>query len=173
MKAGSGPEPGARGHQWRGGHPAGVTDQALSGQAMTAILRRGARGRQGGRGADEGLATPPGDGKDLTLGARATAANPIRYAYGKAVSQAALTLVKPRAVTVPSLCAECHASAPQPLRARAAARISSSPGNFPMSAMRAAASTCAQRTTPCRSMRKWPASCVPCAAAICSSTSVS
>ena len=32
----------------------------------------------------------------LTLGALATAANPIRYAYGKETSQAALRLVKPR-----------------------------------------------------------------------------
>jgi carbon-monoxide dehydrogenase large subunit len=36
----------------------------------------------------------PGHG--LTLGALATAANPIRYAYGQAANQAALRLVKPR-----------------------------------------------------------------------------
>jgi carbon-monoxide dehydrogenase large subunit len=35
-------------------------------------------------------------GQALTLGALATAANPIRYAYGKAANQAALRLVKPR-----------------------------------------------------------------------------
>ncbi len=35
-------------------------------------------------------------GRELTLGALATAANPIRYAYGRAASQAALQLVKPR-----------------------------------------------------------------------------
>jgi CO/xanthine dehydrogenase Mo-binding subunit len=35
-------------------------------------------------------------GRELTLGALATAANPIRYAYGNAASQAALRLVKPR-----------------------------------------------------------------------------
>jgi carbon-monoxide dehydrogenase large subunit len=35
-------------------------------------------------------------GKELTLGALATAANPIRYAYGKEANQAALRLVKPR-----------------------------------------------------------------------------
>ena len=35
-------------------------------------------------------------GKELTLGALATAANPIRYAYGKESSQAALRLVKAR-----------------------------------------------------------------------------
>ena len=35
-------------------------------------------------------------GRELTLGALATAANPIRYAYGKLASQAALQLVKPR-----------------------------------------------------------------------------
>jgi aerobic carbon-monoxide dehydrogenase large subunit len=35
-------------------------------------------------------------GRELTLGALATAANPIRYAYGQAASQAALRLVKPR-----------------------------------------------------------------------------
>lgn len=35
-------------------------------------------------------------GRELTLGALATAANPIRYAYGKEASQAALQLVKPR-----------------------------------------------------------------------------
>jgi aerobic carbon-monoxide dehydrogenase large subunit len=35
-------------------------------------------------------------GKELTLGALATAANPIRYAYGKQANQAALQLVKPR-----------------------------------------------------------------------------
>ena len=35
-------------------------------------------------------------GQELTLGALATAANPIRYAYGKEASQAALRLVKPR-----------------------------------------------------------------------------
>ena len=35
-------------------------------------------------------------GKELTLGALATAANPIRYAYGKESSDAALRLVKPR-----------------------------------------------------------------------------
>jgi carbon-monoxide dehydrogenase large subunit len=35
-------------------------------------------------------------GQELTLGALATAANPIRYAYGKAANQAALQLVKPR-----------------------------------------------------------------------------
>jgi carbon-monoxide dehydrogenase large subunit len=34
--------------------------------------------------------------RSLTLGALATAANPIRYAYGKEVNQAALRLVKPR-----------------------------------------------------------------------------
>ena len=34
-------------------------------------------------------------GKELTLGALATAANPIRYAYGKQANQAALQLVKP------------------------------------------------------------------------------
>jgi carbon-monoxide dehydrogenase large subunit len=34
--------------------------------------------------------------RQLTLGALATAANPIRYAYGKEASQAALRLVKPR-----------------------------------------------------------------------------
>jgi CO/xanthine dehydrogenase Mo-binding subunit len=36
----------------------------------------------------------------LTLGALATAANPIRYAYGPDASQAALRLVKPRAGAV-------------------------------------------------------------------------
>jgi CO/xanthine dehydrogenase Mo-binding subunit len=35
-------------------------------------------------------------GKDLTLGALATVANPIRYAYGKGAAEAALRLVKPR-----------------------------------------------------------------------------
>jgi carbon-monoxide dehydrogenase large subunit len=35
-------------------------------------------------------------GQALTLGALATAANPIRYAYGKEANQAALRLVKPR-----------------------------------------------------------------------------
>jgi carbon-monoxide dehydrogenase large subunit len=35
-------------------------------------------------------------GRELTLGALATAANPIRYAYGKEANQAALRLVKPR-----------------------------------------------------------------------------
>ncbi len=35
-------------------------------------------------------------GRELTLGALATAANPIRYAYAKEASQAALRLVKPR-----------------------------------------------------------------------------
>jgi CO/xanthine dehydrogenase Mo-binding subunit len=35
-------------------------------------------------------------GKELTLGALATVANPIRYAYGKESSDAALRLVKPR-----------------------------------------------------------------------------
>jgi carbon-monoxide dehydrogenase large subunit len=35
-------------------------------------------------------------GRELSLGALATAANPIRYAYGKAANQAALRLVKPR-----------------------------------------------------------------------------
>lgn len=35
-------------------------------------------------------------GRALSLGALATAANPIRYAYGKEASQAALKLVKPR-----------------------------------------------------------------------------
>src|SRR5712691_9928936 len=35
-------------------------------------------------------------GQELTLGALATAANPIRYAYGKEANQAALQLVKPR-----------------------------------------------------------------------------
>src|SRR6202165_5289098 len=35
-------------------------------------------------------------GQELTLGARATAANPIRYAYGQEMNQAALRLVKPR-----------------------------------------------------------------------------
>jgi carbon-monoxide dehydrogenase large subunit len=35
-------------------------------------------------------------GKELTLGALATVANPIRYAYGKEASDAALKLVKPR-----------------------------------------------------------------------------
>jgi carbon-monoxide dehydrogenase large subunit len=39
-------------------------------------------------------------GRALTLGALATAANPIRYAYGKAANQAALQLVKPRAGAV-------------------------------------------------------------------------
>jgi carbon-monoxide dehydrogenase large subunit len=34
--------------------------------------------------------------RELSLGALATAANPIRYAYGKEASQAALLLVKPR-----------------------------------------------------------------------------
>jgi aerobic carbon-monoxide dehydrogenase large subunit len=35
-------------------------------------------------------------GRELALGALATAANPIRYAYGKDANQAALRLVKPR-----------------------------------------------------------------------------
>src|SRR5881409_1829861 len=35
-------------------------------------------------------------GKELTLGALATVANPIRYAYGKGAAEAALRLVKPR-----------------------------------------------------------------------------
>ena len=39
-------------------------------------------------------------GKELTLGALATVANPIRYAYGKEASEAALKLVKPRAGAV-------------------------------------------------------------------------
>src|SRR5215471_4887995 len=39
-------------------------------------------------------------GKELTLGALATVANPIRYAYGKESSEAALRLVKPRAGAV-------------------------------------------------------------------------
>jgi carbon-monoxide dehydrogenase large subunit len=38
--------------------------------------------------------------RELTLGALATAANPIRYAYDKAASEAALRLVKPRAGAV-------------------------------------------------------------------------
>jgi carbon-monoxide dehydrogenase large subunit len=38
--------------------------------------------------------------RELTLGALATAANPIRYAYAPAASQAALRLVKPRAGAV-------------------------------------------------------------------------
>ena len=38
--------------------------------------------------------------RELTLGALATAANPIRYAYGKEANQAALRLVKPRAGAV-------------------------------------------------------------------------
>ena len=39
-------------------------------------------------------------GQELTLGALATAANPIRYAYGKEANQAALRLVKPRSGAV-------------------------------------------------------------------------
>jgi carbon-monoxide dehydrogenase large subunit len=39
-------------------------------------------------------------GQALTLGALATVANPIRYAYGKEASEAALRLVKPRAGAV-------------------------------------------------------------------------
>jgi carbon-monoxide dehydrogenase large subunit len=39
-------------------------------------------------------------GRELTLGALATVANPIRYAYGKEASEAALRLVKPRAGAV-------------------------------------------------------------------------
>lgn len=39
-------------------------------------------------------------GKELTLGALAAVANPIRYAYGKEASEAALRLVKPRAGAV-------------------------------------------------------------------------
>ena len=39
-------------------------------------------------------------GTELTLGALATVADPIRYAYGKAASEAALRLVKPRAGAV-------------------------------------------------------------------------
>ena len=39
-------------------------------------------------------------GKELTLGALATASNPIRYAYGKEANQAALQLVKPRSGAV-------------------------------------------------------------------------
>ncbi|MGH7309705.1 MAG: aerobic carbon-monoxide dehydrogenase large subunit [Candidatus Rokuibacteriota bacterium] len=39
-------------------------------------------------------------GKELTLGALATVANPIRYAYGQEASEAALRLVKPRAGAV-------------------------------------------------------------------------
>jgi aerobic carbon-monoxide dehydrogenase large subunit len=39
-------------------------------------------------------------GKELTLGALATVANPIRYAYGKEAAEAALRLVKPRAGAV-------------------------------------------------------------------------
>jgi CO/xanthine dehydrogenase Mo-binding subunit len=39
-------------------------------------------------------------GRELTLGALATAANPIRYAYGKEANQAALQLVKPRSGAV-------------------------------------------------------------------------
>src|SRR5262249_58695117 len=39
-------------------------------------------------------------GKDLTLGALATVANPIRYAYAKEAADAALRLVKPRAGAV-------------------------------------------------------------------------
>jgi carbon-monoxide dehydrogenase large subunit len=39
-------------------------------------------------------------GRELMLGALAAAANPIRYAYGKEASQAALRLVKPRAGAV-------------------------------------------------------------------------
>jgi CO/xanthine dehydrogenase Mo-binding subunit len=39
-------------------------------------------------------------GRELTLGALATASNPIRYAYGKEANQAALRLVKPRAGAV-------------------------------------------------------------------------
>ncbi len=35
-------------------------------------------------------------GKELTLGTLATVANPIRYAFGKDASDAALQLVKPR-----------------------------------------------------------------------------
>jgi carbon-monoxide dehydrogenase large subunit len=39
-------------------------------------------------------------GRELTLGALATVANPIRYAYGKDAAEAALRLVKPRAGAV-------------------------------------------------------------------------
>jgi len=39
-------------------------------------------------------------GRELTLGALATVANPIRYAYGKDAADAALRLVKPRAGAV-------------------------------------------------------------------------
>jgi aerobic carbon-monoxide dehydrogenase large subunit len=45
----------------------------------------------------EGVARVRGaPGRELSLGALANAANPIRYAYGKDASQAALRLVKPR-----------------------------------------------------------------------------
>ena len=46
--------------------------------------------------ADGRLSVRGAPGRELSLGALATAANPIRYAYGKQTSQAALMLVKPR-----------------------------------------------------------------------------
>ncbi|HTD77149.1 MAG TPA: molybdopterin cofactor-binding domain-containing protein, partial [Chloroflexota bacterium] len=46
--------------------------------------------------ADGKVAVRGAPGRELSLGALATAANPIRYAYGKAANQAALRLVKPR-----------------------------------------------------------------------------
>ena len=60
--------------------------------------RRAARGvagrhRAGRRRAPGSRACP---GAQLTLGALATVANPIRYAYGKEAAEAALRLVKPR-----------------------------------------------------------------------------
>jgi carbon-monoxide dehydrogenase large subunit len=50
---------------------------------------------------DQGVVRVKGvPGKALTLGALASVANPIRYAYGKEASEAALRLVKPRAGAV-------------------------------------------------------------------------
>jgi carbon-monoxide dehydrogenase large subunit len=46
--------------------------------------------------ADGRLTVKGAPGRELSLGALATAANPIRYAYGKDASSAALRLVKPR-----------------------------------------------------------------------------
>jgi carbon-monoxide dehydrogenase large subunit len=50
--------------------------------------------------ADGAVRVKGAPGRELTLGALATVANPIRYAYGKDAADAALRLVKPRAGAV-------------------------------------------------------------------------
>jgi CO/xanthine dehydrogenase Mo-binding subunit len=82
------------------GNAVGLAARAVREKVLTLGAELLEAGREDLELRDGKLLVRGAPGQELTLGALATAANPIRYAYGKQANQAALRLVKPRSGAV-------------------------------------------------------------------------